>query len=95
MKGERELVRTESHLSTTLDGEEVILHQESEEYFGLNEVGTLLWDLLAEPHTVDELVAEVQAEFDVAEAESRGDVEAFLEDLEDAKLIEKRDARDP
>lgn len=91
MARKRELVRTDEYISTRLDGEEVILHKGSEKYFGLNEVGTRLWEFLEEPQTVDELVATIREEFDVSEEQSRKDVESFIDDLETADLIEVSD----
>lgn len=91
MAREREMVRTDEHISTRLDGEEVILHRGSEKYFGLNEVGTRLWEALEEPRTVDELVATIAEEFDVPEERSREDVETFVADLKAADLIEAFD----
>lgn len=95
MNGDQELVRTDEYISTTLDGEEVILHRESEKYFGLNAVGTRLWELLEEPRTVDELVSIVQEDFDVSRERGREDVEAFIEDMEEADLVTTTDEPDP
>lgn len=90
----KEVVRVDETISSTLDGEEVILHAESEEYFGLNEVGTKTWESLEQQRTVDELVTIVSEEFDVSEEQSRRDVESFLDDLEAANLIEVSDGSD-
>lgn len=95
MNGERELVRTDDYISTTLDGEEVILHRDSEKYFGLNAVGTRLWQLLEEPRTVDELVSVVQEDFDVSKERGQKDVETFLEDMEGADLVTTTDESGP
>lgn len=91
MARERELVQTDEYISTTLNNEEVILHTESEKYFGLNELGTQLWRSLEEPRTVDELLTTVHEEFDISEEQSRKDVETFIEELESAGLIESSD----
>lgn len=95
MAREHKLVRTDDHISTNLDGEEVILHSGSERYFGLNEVGTRLWELLEEPRTIDELVATVREEFDVSEEQAHRDIESFIGDLEEADLIRTSDGSDP
>ena len=91
MARERKMVRIDDQISTRLDGEEVILHRGSEKYFGLNEVGTLLWESLEEPRTVDELVATVSEEFDVSEEQCHKEVESFVDDLDAADLIEASD----
>ena len=95
MDSDRTLVRTDDHLSTTLEGEEVILHRDTETYFGLNEVGTRLWELLNEPHTVDDLIATIHDEFDVSKQRSSKDVQRFLVELEAVDLIEEPDDATP
>lgn len=95
MTRDRTFVRTDDHISTKLDGEEVILHRGSERYFGLNAVGTRLWDLLEEPRTIEDLVTTIREEFDVSEERSREDVESFVDDLEAADLIEVSDESGP
>ena len=80
-------VATDNALSTTLDGESVILHQDSGTYYGLNEVGTFIWDLLQEPHSVDNICSEVVAEYDVTRERCRSDVEKLLADLADKGLV--------
>jgi hypothetical protein len=91
MPRNREFVRTDDYISTKLDGEEVILHKASENYFGLNAVGTQLWESLEEPRTIDDLVTTIREEFDVSEEQSRKDVESFVDDLEAADLVEVSD----
>ena len=41
-------------ISTEVSGEAVILHLEDGVYFGLNEVGSRIWGLVAEPVRVDQ-----------------------------------------
>jgi hypothetical protein len=73
------IVAAEDTLSTTLDGESVILHTESEQYFGFNEVGTDLWELVAEPRSIAELTEAIAADYDVTVSECRADIEAHVE----------------
>lgn len=85
------VVAVEEQLSTSVDGEEVILHTESSTYFGLNAVGKFIWDELAEPHTVEELQEAIIAEFDVSPEQGRRDVDEFLGSLLEAELIKRVD----
>ena len=80
-------VASESALSTTVDGSTVILHQDSGTYYGLNEVGTFIWDLLQEPCSVDDICSEVFAEYDVTRERCRSDVEELLADLAANDLV--------
>lgn len=83
---------TESALSTTIDGEAVILHRDAGKYYGLNEVGTFIWELLQESRSVDELCREVVAEYNVERDRCQADIEELLVDLAEHNLIELDDA---
>lgn len=47
----------------------------------VNEVGVLLWKMLQEEVTFEDLVKGVLAEYDVDEATARADIQAFLDKL--------------
>lgn len=66
----------------------VILSLESEEYFGLNPVGTRIWQLLATGDTPAGVLAAMVAEYDVDEATMARDLEALLGELSSRRLIE-------
>jgi hypothetical protein len=55
--------------------------------FTLNELGTMIWELINGQTTVSELVEAVRSEYDVGVAEAEKDVVDFLRSLEDAGLI--------
>lgn len=80
-------VAAESALSTTIDGETVILHQDIGKYYGLNEVGTFVWELLDEPRSVEELCEAVTEDYDVEHGRCRSDVENLLVDLAEKDLV--------
>jgi hypothetical protein len=67
----------------------VLLHTTDEIYFGLNEVGLLIWELLPPAsHTVDEVVGKLAARFpEVDAAEIRTDVEELLQGLAENGLV--------
>lgn len=54
----------------------------------LNATGRRVWELLAENHPVEYLVAEVVEQFDVDLERARADVQAFLDDLGRLGLLE-------
>ena len=68
-------------VSAELDGAQVLLNVSSGEYFGLNEVGALIWRHLDPSRTVGELCAVVRGEYDVDEATCLADTEALLDSL--------------
>jgi hypothetical protein len=71
----------EGVLVRELQGESVLLDLDSECYFGLDEVGTRMWNALATtPSTADACDA-LLAEYDVAPEQLRADLEAFVAKL--------------
>jgi hypothetical protein len=73
-----------------MDGELVMMGHEQGEYYGLRDVAASLWQHLAEPRTTDELCTLVADEYDVSADGCRDDVEAFLAELAEKNLIERR-----
>ena len=55
--------------------------------YTLNELGTIIWQLINGQTTARELVEAVRNEYDVEAAEAEKDVVDFLQSLEDAGLI--------
>ena len=48
-----------------LDGEAVLLHLETGTYFGLNPVGTRIWQLIAEGYSLEQVLETLSGEYDV------------------------------
>ena len=80
--------RSTGCVSTVLDGETVILDIETGAYSGLNEIGTVLWDVMETSVTLVDMREAVVADFDVTPEECSEDVLSFLKELADNKLIE-------
>lgn len=70
------------------DTETVMLDIQRGTYFGVQEVGKVIWDRLATPTTVDDLCSHLMAEFEVDRDTCHKEVEAFLVDLLEHQLIE-------
>lgn len=70
------------------DTETVMLDIERGTYFGVQEVGKAIWDQLAAPTTVDGLCSNLMAEFEVDRDTCHEQVQAFLSDLLEHRLIE-------
>lgn len=70
-----------------LDGAAVLVVPDEHLYFAINRVGARIWELLAEPRSLEALVAALAGQFDVAETECRREAEGFLRRLEEKKLV--------
>lgn len=68
------LLRSEDVLFQNLDGEAVLLDLASETYFGLNEVGTRVWELLESSRSLGEIATLLQSEYEVESARAESDV---------------------
>ena len=75
-------------ISSDLSGESVVLSLKSGVYYGLNEVGTFIWNLIEQPTTIKKIREAVLAEYDVDADICDRDVKAILKALLDAELIE-------
>lgn len=53
----------------------------------LNETGAFLWEALQKECTAEELLAAMRAEYDVDAATAQADIDAFIESLQEAKLL--------
>lgn len=53
----------------------------------VNEIGVLLWNMLQEEVTMDDLVKAVLREYDVEEAVARADIQEFLDKLTEAGVL--------
>jgi hypothetical protein len=77
----------ETPVATSIPGETVILDASAGCYYGLEGVGTRVWELLSQMTTLDEIVRDLTAEYDVDAATAERDVRALLGDLDAAGLI--------
>lgn len=75
------LVVNSDVLFRDLDGEAVLLHLESGKYYGLDEVGTRIWHLLAEHASVSAVFDRLLEEYEVEPGTLERDLCALVGDL--------------
>lgn len=81
------VVTNDDCLSTTIDGESVILHMEQGKYYGFNEVGTEVWESVQEPRTVGGICRMLQDAYEVEESRCRDDVRELVTKLLEFDLV--------
>jgi hypothetical protein len=79
--------RKNDMLFNEIDGEVVILSIENSEYFGLDMIGSRIWELLEQPLSFKNLVTSLLEEYEVTEQQCIEDTLIFLNKLVDKKLI--------
>lgn len=88
MDGKTIVVAVKSLTSADLEGEVVVLDMESGQYYGLNEVGARILELVQEPQSVEAIVEALSKEYDVEKSRLEQDVVGFLQDMESHRIIE-------
>ncbi len=70
-----------------VDGEMVLLDMNSENYFGLDEVGTSIWQAMQEKENLKEVFEILLEQYEVEEDVLKNDLITFVEKLEESGLV--------
>lgn len=70
-----------------IEGECVLLNMASEQYFGLDDVGTRVWQLLVEDGDPAKALTQLRQVYDVDEATLRTDLAQLLEKMNSQGLV--------
>jgi hypothetical protein len=76
------------HVSCDLSGEAVVLNMKSGMYYGMGDVGALIWAALEQPKTFADISKTVLETYQIDKKTCEQDLVAFLMDLESAGLVE-------
>ncbi|MDG0791772.1 lasso peptide biosynthesis PqqD family chaperone [Cohnella ginsengisoli] len=79
--------QSKDHIVSDMDGEKVMLSVQKGKYYNLGEVGGRIWDLLASPCTVQQLIDNLLAQYEVEPETCRAHVASFLDTLWSEGLI--------
>lgn len=80
--------RASEQISCDLSGEAVILSLKSGTYYGLDEIGALVWNLIERPKTFEEIYNSVMNKYNTGLEHLENDLVVLLEDLEKQGLVE-------
>ncbi len=87
------VVASPEQVSSKLGEEVVILNLRNGVYYGLDPIGTRIWELIQEPRSVRQVCEVLLEEYDVTFEQCAEDVLALMRDLQAQGLIETRDAQ--
>lgn len=71
-----------------LQGEAVLLDLQQGQYYGLNALGTRVWNLLHDGKGVGEVIQTLLAEYDCTEEQIKADIAHFLNELYAKGLVQ-------
>lgn len=74
-------------LASALGDETVMMSLSRNNYYGLDEVGSHIWELLAQPQTLAHLCTALQQEYVVDAETCQQEVTAFVQQLADEGLV--------
>ncbi|MDP9478748.1 MAG: PqqD family peptide modification chaperone [Actinomycetota bacterium] len=92
VSGGSTVVATRDQVSSDLMGEVAILDLKAGVYYGLDDVGARIWNLIQEPKAVSEIRDTLLQEYDVEADRCERDLLALLQRLADEGLVEVEDA---
>ncbi len=73
--------------SEVINGEAIMMHHASGDYFSANGIGAVVWQWIGETRSHDQIVRALEARFPQSPGAIRGAVDAFLADLLTHELI--------
>lgn len=79
--------RSDSVITAEMGEETVMMGMEQGKYYGLDDIGSRIWELLEEPRTLSALCETLRDEFEVEETSCREDVLDFLQHMQEEDLI--------
>jgi len=78
-------------VSSNLGDETVILHVKTGSYYGLNEIGTRIWNLIQEPQAFGTVRDIILSEYNVSQPQLESDLKSLFNDLLKKGLVEIKD----
>lgn len=79
-------------LAQDLAGESVLLNLQTEQYFGLDDVGTRMWQVLIDQASIQSAIEILLNEYEVEPEQLEQDVKALVASLLEDNLIEISDS---
>ncbi|CAD5372618.1 PqqD family protein [Rubrivivax sp. A210] len=82
-----QIARAANLLATEVDGETVLMHVEQGQYYGLARSAHVIWELLAEPQSFEQLCAALQRRYAGAPETIAADTRRFVEQMAAEALV--------
>lgn len=87
LEGKDVVVQAADLVATSIDGETVMMSIANGKYYGLDPIGTRVWELIAVPRKITELTGLLSQEYAVDEGVCQQDVLEFLSYLRGEGLV--------
>jgi len=87
IQAESVIRRNKEIIGSTIDGETVMMSVENGKYYGVNQIGSSIWNLIEEPMRLDAICQALQEEYEIDSETCEKEVIAFLHDLEKNNIV--------
>ena len=87
------VAQIEELVSSDPDGETVMMSIKNGKYYGMDAIGSRIWELIKQPRSVSELCGILLTEFNVDRERCEKDVLVFLNKLAEDNLVKVVDAK--
>lgn len=84
----QKIIFADTVFAQEVDGEMVLLDMNSENYFGLDDVGTDIWKAIEEKKVLKDVLKRLLEQYDVEEEVLQNDLITFVEKLQERGLVE-------
>jgi hypothetical protein len=84
---DQKVVCAQTVFAQEVDDEMVLLDMDSENYFGLDSVGAVMWQVIEEKRVLKDVLDELLTYYDVEEERLKEDLLNFVENLRKSGLI--------
>jgi len=81
------ITQIEEIVASDIDGETVMMSVENGKYYGLDNVGSRIWELIERPVKISKLIDTLLEQFDVDRETCEKDVLTFLNQLNEDKIL--------
>jgi hypothetical protein len=85
------VTKAPEQVACDMGGEAVMLNMQSGVYYGTDDIGALVWNLLDEPRSVEAIRDTILEQYSVDADRCEQDLLAFLKEMEAAGLVEIQD----
>ena len=80
-------MRNGDQVTAKVDDEVVMMSMQQGEYYGLDSIGSRIWELFAKPNSVENIIETLMQEYDVDRKTCEKDVQEFIQKLVDKGLL--------
>jgi hypothetical protein len=80
--------RIEEIVASDIDGETVMMSIENGKYYGLDDIGSRIWELIEKPVKVSDLIDTLLGRYEVDRETCERDVLKFLNELNEDRIVQ-------